>query len=154
MLKKKFHTAECILQECSFSVNHNLSLLLITNIYILYIVQPHMQYIFLKNVHVHKKLAEVHNDTESVFSVTKCSFKPKPTRIRDGTILIFASTNPVQCTLALLKLKLQNWPAILALFPRFRVYFTVSILDAEIRFICPAVNGTPEESSTGGANLN
>ena len=107
-LKKKFHTAECILQGCSFSVNHNLSLLLITNIYILYIVQPHMQYIFLKNVHVHKKLAEVHNDTESVFSVTKCSFKPKPTRIRDGTILIFASTNPVQCTLALLKLKLQN----------------------------------------------
>ena len=44
---------------------------------------PNAEQISEVNVHVHRKIAKVHIDTESVFSCPKCTFNPIPFGIRN-----------------------------------------------------------------------
>ena len=66
-LQKEFYTAECLLQgSVYYSVNHNLSLILITDTVVIYIFLDSKYSKHLRIVHVHNKPAKVNNDTKSV----------------------------------------------------------------------------------------
>jgi len=75
--RKKFHTAECLLQgSVYFSVYHNLSLTLNTNIYIFLHLKCSTH--FWSVVHIHKNLSKFKMTYEVYFHAPKCIFNPDP----------------------------------------------------------------------------